>query len=201
MKPNAVEQEPVAWMYDWHADGEIVSDWVSWDYDEAHSPTMGCHNIRPLYIQPQPLAVERERNFCERCGKRLGVADHIHTCTPPQPDDEHDELFCWKVQGLSGEYTGYYAEEEAKAVAKRIGGNCFAFPLYVQPQPAQEWQEIECPCCGDLARASPPAPVREWVGLTDVEVGDALIDLPILGNGYFLRIAKAIEKALKEKNI
>jgi hypothetical protein len=25
-----------------------------------------------------------ERNFCERCGKRLGAADHIHTCTPPQ---------------------------------------------------------------------------------------------------------------------
>jgi len=23
----------------------------------------------------------RERNFCERCGKRLG--DYIHTCTPP----------------------------------------------------------------------------------------------------------------------
>jgi hypothetical protein len=41
---------------------------------------------------------------------------------------------------------------------------------------------------------------REWVGLTDVEVGDALIELPILGNGYFLRIAKAIEAALKEKN-
>jgi len=26
----------------------------------------------------------KERNFCERCGKRLGAADHIHTCTPPQ---------------------------------------------------------------------------------------------------------------------
>jgi hypothetical protein len=46
--------EPVAWLYDWHADGEIVSDWVSRDYDEAHSPTMGCHNIRPLYTRPQP---------------------------------------------------------------------------------------------------------------------------------------------------
>jgi hypothetical protein len=23
----------------------------------------------------------QERNFCERCGKRLG--DYIHTCTPP----------------------------------------------------------------------------------------------------------------------
>ena len=41
---------------------------------------------------------------------------------------------------------------------------------------------------------------REWVGLTDEEIGDALIDLPVLGNGYFLRIARAIETALKEKN-
>jgi hypothetical protein len=27
----------------------------------------------------------RERNFCERCGKRLGGEGHIHTCTPPAP--------------------------------------------------------------------------------------------------------------------
>jgi hypothetical protein len=43
-------------------------------------------------------------------------------------------------------------------------------------------------------------PKREWVGLTDVEIGDALIDLPVLGNGYFLRIARAIEAKLKELN-
>ena len=50
------------------------------------------------------------------------------------------------------------------------------------------------------SQTAPAQPAREWVGLTDVEVGDALIELPILGNGYFLRIAKAIEAALKEKN-
>ena len=56
-----VEQEPVAWMYDWYDEtedidgvpiGGIVSDCISKDYDEAHSPTMGCHNIRPLYTAP-----------------------------------------------------------------------------------------------------------------------------------------------------
>jgi hypothetical protein len=26
----------------------------------------------------------RERNFCERCGKRLEKGFHIHTCTPPE---------------------------------------------------------------------------------------------------------------------
>ena len=48
------DQEPVAWMYDWDADGELVRDWVSRDYGEAHSPTNGCCNIRPLYTHPQP---------------------------------------------------------------------------------------------------------------------------------------------------
>lgn len=55
---QALEQqpadEPVAWMYDWDAEGESVKDWLSKDYDEAHSPSMGCHNIRPLYTRPQP---------------------------------------------------------------------------------------------------------------------------------------------------
>lgn len=184
-KCQALEQPddaPVAWMYDWEAEGQSVKDWVSKDYDEAHSPTMGCHNIRPLYIQPQPLAVERERNFCERCGKRLGVAGHIHTCTPPQPDDEHDELFCWKVKGVSSEYTGYYAEEEAKAVAKRIGGTCFAFPLYVRPQQK-----------------------TEWVGLTDGDRQAAFESMPDMLEGFmkkwgWLHFSKAIEANLKEKN-
>ena len=47
------EQQPIAWMYDWQAEGEIVRDWMSQDYDEAHSTTLECHNIRPLYTRPQ----------------------------------------------------------------------------------------------------------------------------------------------------
>lgn len=114
---QALEQpakEPVAWMYDWHADGEDVTDWVSRDYDEAHSPTMGCHNIRPLYTRPQP---------------------------------------------------------------------------------AQEWQEIECPCCGDLARAFPPAPAREWVGLTESETMEAANKA-----NTFIECVRMTAAKLKEKN-
>ena len=33
--------------------------------------------IPSLPVQPA------ERNFCERCGQRLGGANHVHTCTPP----------------------------------------------------------------------------------------------------------------------
>jgi len=41
-----------------------------------------------LTVQPtckQILQVEQERNFCPRCGKRLGSNDwDLHTCTPPR---------------------------------------------------------------------------------------------------------------------
>ena len=32
-----------------------------------------------------------ERNFCPRCGKRLGGEDSIHTCTPPQEQRSCDK--------------------------------------------------------------------------------------------------------------
>ena len=40
---------------------------------------------------------------------------------------------------------------------------------------------------------------REWVGLTDLEIMDALTELPHFML-YFLQIARAVEGALKEKN-
>ena len=44
------EQEPVAWMYDFEVEGETIRNWLTTDYEESHSPTMGCHNITPLYL-------------------------------------------------------------------------------------------------------------------------------------------------------
>lgn len=38
--------------------------------------------------QPEQIP---ERNFCERCGQRLGGSDYIHTCTPPV-DANYDSL-------------------------------------------------------------------------------------------------------------
>jgi len=34
-------------------------------------------------IAAASLPVQTERNFCERCGQRLGDDTYIHTCTPP----------------------------------------------------------------------------------------------------------------------
>jgi hypothetical protein len=58
---QAEKQEPVAWMYDWWDESEDldgvptggeICDCITKDYDEAHSPTNGCHNIRSLYTAP-----------------------------------------------------------------------------------------------------------------------------------------------------
>jgi hypothetical protein len=97
-------QEPVAWMYDWGADGETVRDWISGDYEEAHSQT---HNIRPLYTHPQPdhlpdagKMVQEPVAFFDPVARRLrqnpvfqvGVSvatwhGEIPLYTHPQPDD------------------------------------------------------------------------------------------------------------------
>jgi len=51
-----------------------------------------CHGGEPVgtaeAIQAGRQAIKelesQERNFCQRCGKRVGGIDSIHTCTPPQ---------------------------------------------------------------------------------------------------------------------
>ena len=70
-------QEPVAWIdaekrtFEWNGP-------VLWN-----TPTVAVLDKIPLYTTP-PAAQRTERNFCERCGKRLLKGFHIHTCTPPK---------------------------------------------------------------------------------------------------------------------
>lgn len=84
------KREPVAWMYDWYDEtedidgvpiGGIVSDCISKDYDEAHSPTMGCHNIRPLYTAPPQREwqglTDEEINYAWRVGEANVGWDHF----------------------------------------------------------------------------------------------------------------------------
>ena len=87
MSIEAMKQEPVAFA------SHGVVNWIA-DRQFQHEAD--------LYTHPQPKAEQepvidksaairiatalgwepkRERNFCERCGKRL--FDGIHTCTPP----------------------------------------------------------------------------------------------------------------------
>ena len=59
--------------------------------------------------------------------------------------EQQAEQIGWAVQGCSKMWRGEFAEIDAKAEAKRIGGTCVAFALYT----AQ----------------------REWAGLTDEDWG------------------------------
>ena len=36
--------------------------------------------LKEVLAQP-----DQERNFCQRCGRRLGIETDVHTCTPPAP--------------------------------------------------------------------------------------------------------------------
>ena len=67
--------------------------------------------------------------------------------------------------------TGHYRKHLPKDAEKY----CWK-PLYAEP-PKPQWQEIECPCCGDLARAFPPAPVQDWAWLTDSEIKRKFVGL------------------------
>ena len=137
-----------------------------------------------------------------------------------------DELYCWKVEGVTSEFTGYYAEEEAKATATRIGGTCQAFPLYVRPQPALQaaieqqpvawlteaaWGtdvSLEKPDFGKSEWKAPEPkvtplytepPKRKWVGLTDEEIAQGNTESWVTIRAWQSAVWWADER-LKEKN-
>ena len=95
--------------------------------------------------------------------------------------DKLQEPVAWAVQGCSKMWRGEFAEIDAKAEAKRIGGTCVAYALYTTP------------------------PKREWAGLTDEDRKAALLTaykeweceefLLCAREDYLL-----IEQALMEKN-
>lgn len=46
----AEQAEPVAWLYDWDHEGEIVTGWVTQDFETTKFNN--GHNVRPLYAAP-----------------------------------------------------------------------------------------------------------------------------------------------------
>jgi len=47
-------------------------------------------------------------------------------------DAHHQEPHGWMIQGSSSVARGDFAEEDAIAEAKRIGGTCYAYPIYLK---------------------------------------------------------------------
>jgi hypothetical protein len=85
------------------------------------------------------------------------------------------EQIGWAVQGCSKMWRGDFAEIDAKAEAKRIGGTCVAFALYTEP------------------------PQRSWVGLTPEEVLD-LFDVNNVYGSKWIEFARTVKTKLNKKN-
>ena len=159
-------------------------------HDHFDDSPFGCI---PLYTTP-PAAPVQERNFCERCGKRLGSG--IHTCTPP-------------AAPTSAEYAMGYAE----------GFNDGCKPAPVQePVAFFDWydnahwgnEDFKEGCHRSWNAAikytTPPAAQRQWVGLTDEEIDKTPCELYAPDQGGMTveegleLYARAIEAKLRSKN-
>jgi hypothetical protein len=81
------------------------------------------------------------------------------------------EPVAWAVQGCAKMWRGEFAEIDAKAEAKRIGGTCVAYALYTTP------------------------PKRPWVGLTDEEIRQMCGSVPSMKE-----VVREAETKLKDKN-
>ena len=76
---------------------------------------------------------------CEKFNKAVTILREA--LEQPEQPEQQAEPVAWAVQACSKMWRGEFAEIDAKAEAKRIGGTCVAYPLYT----AQ----------------------RDWAGLTD----------------------------------
>jgi hypothetical protein len=137
-----------------------------------------------------------ERNFCPRCGKRLGGVDDIHTCTPPPPEQEP---VAWVAEDVcEGQYIDGRPRKIWWECNKGVGTAFYTHPpqepVGYEELAALGWQAIECGICGGSARGYPQ---RTWVGLTK-EDKDLIEDLceMMIGDAAF----STIDAILKGKN-
>ena len=89
--------------------------------------------------------------------------------------EQQAEQIGWAVQGCSKMWRGEFAEIDAKAEAKRIGGTCVAFALYTEP------------------------PQRSWIGLTKEDKFEIAEKLGLVSVEW-LNLMQVIEDKLKERN-
>jgi hypothetical protein len=94
------------------------------------------------------------------------------------------------VQGCSKMWRDEFAEIDAKAEAKRIGGTCVAYALYTTPPAAQRpWQGLTDE---EILRADPWEILRAdpWRGPSDSNINPYQILLKV----------RTLEAKLKERN-
>jgi hypothetical protein len=115
-----------------------------------------------------------------RCPCQDGDACHYKDCgdtkaLPVPVAQPAQEPVAWAVQACSKMWRGEFAEIDAKAEAKRIGGTCVAYPLYTA------------------------AAQRPWQGLKAEEILD-LFDRNNVYGSKWIEFARTVEAALRSKN-
>ena len=118
-------------------------------------------------------ALEQQADPERWCMKANGCKTKCGNCPNFPSAQQQAEPVAWAIQACSKMWRGEFAEIDAKAEAKRIGGTCVAYALYTSP------------------------PQRQWVGLTDEDFLEAC---QIAERGNYLLAFQRIQIKLKERN-
>ena len=68
----------------WDTPSDAFNKWWNGEYDDSTNPFTQYSIAYWAFAGWQSALASRERNFCERCGKRTADLTVIHTCTAPQ---------------------------------------------------------------------------------------------------------------------
>jgi hypothetical protein len=102
--------------------------------------------IAAMLSQAIAEAEKQERNFCSRCGKRLGKNDwDVHTCTPPAA--EKQEPVAWMCN------------KDFEPIRIRIMHEAYEL---ADRNDSEGYNAIKV-MCGEIQKMLPPQ--RQWVGL------------------------------------
>jgi len=133
--------------------------------------------------QPAPV---QERNFCERCGKRLGSG--IHTCTPPAAPVQEPVAWKWHQAPVKTSWG------DGMVVADLAIDKDHTVSVYCE---RDQTAKVE-------AMLTPPAAQRQWVGLAEEDKHKPDMGAYVYLNDDWLDGYKTgmeyAEAKLKEKN-
>ena len=164
---------------------------VWWDGEK-----MMAEPIDPTTIYQEPAPVQ-ERNFCERCGKRLGSG--IHTCTPPAAPVPENFIDALRFDVAMRDAQEPVAWKWHQAPVKTSWGH----DMVVADLAIDKDNTVSVYCERDQtteveAMFTPPAVQRQWVGLKQSDMPDGE-DL-MFDHQYFIAGMAYAANILMKKN-